>query len=56
MAGSARRGTTSISVPLNEDELAQLDALARRQKVDRALLARHLLVEAMRARAWQGRT
>jgi predicted transcriptional regulator len=55
MAGSARRGTTSITVPISEDELDQLDALARRQKVDRAVLARHLLVEAMRARIWQGR-
>jgi predicted transcriptional regulator len=49
------RRTESITIQVDADVLAALDALAKRQKVDRAVLVRHLLSEAMRTRARQGR-
>lgn len=55
MNGSTRRGTTSITVTVNEDVLAYLDELARRKNVERGVLIRHLLSEALQARARQGR-
>jgi len=52
MAGNR---TESITVRVDHDLLMAIDALAEREKVDRAVLVRHLLAEAMRNRTRQGR-
>lgn len=54
-AGMAGNRTASITIEVDRDLLAALDALAERQKVDRAVLVRHLLSEAVRNRARRGR-